>query len=223
MRGAAALWRVGRSPGPGLGLEMGPGPGLGQGPGMAAGTGQVRRGLEMGPGPGLGMAAGTGQVGRGPGLRDYTSRSSDTGVLECRAAVCWGEAGKLEVERVKVAPPGPGQCRIHLVSASVCHTDIWVNQAVIQSYGVLVTMCLRAMLNTICTLCRAGVERGGPGDDGALARHTGARGRGAGGECGGGGDGAQPGGQRGAVRGSTLWPLQGLHSGRPGHSICLTQ
>ena len=73
-------------------------------------------------------------------MRDY-SRSSDPGVLECRAAVCWGEAGKLEVERVKVAPPGPGQCRIHLVSASVCHTDIWVNLAAIQSSCV--TMCVR--------------------------------------------------------------------------------
>ena len=52
--------------------------------------------------------------------------SSRVGPLECKAAVAWEKGGDLKVERVVVEAPMVGEVRIKLVSASICHTDIWV-------------------------------------------------------------------------------------------------
>merc|ERR1712223_2148798 len=46
--------------------------------------------------------------------------------ITCRAAVVYGQGEPLRVEEVEVSPPGPGQVRLRLASASICHTDLWV-------------------------------------------------------------------------------------------------
>jgi len=46
--------------------------------------------------------------------------------IECQAAVAWGKGEPLKVERVRVEPPKAGEVRIKLISASICHTDLWV-------------------------------------------------------------------------------------------------
>jgi len=48
--------------------------------------------------------------------------------VTCRAAVVYGQGKPLQVEQVEVLPPGPGEVRLRLVSASICHTDLWVWQ-----------------------------------------------------------------------------------------------
>lgn len=36
-------------------------------------------------------------------------------IITCKAAVCWGAGEPLKLEEVQVAPPGPGEVRIHIL------------------------------------------------------------------------------------------------------------
>jgi len=71
-------------------------------------------------------ALGSSAIGRAFTVNALRTFSSNVGIVECRAAVAWEKGGTLKVERVRVEPPVAGEVRIKLVSASICHTDIWV-------------------------------------------------------------------------------------------------
>ena len=45
--------------------------------------------------------------------------------IVCRAAVAWEAAAPLTIEEVTVAPPGPGEVRVHIKATGVCHTDAY--------------------------------------------------------------------------------------------------
>ena len=42
--------------------------------------------------------------------------------IECQAAIAWEAKKPLEVRKVTVAPPGPGEVRIKVVATALCHT-----------------------------------------------------------------------------------------------------
>ena len=56
--------------------------------------------------------------------KSTTIRHAST--IECQAAVAWGKGKPLEIENIRVEPPARGEVRIQLMSASICHTDLWV-------------------------------------------------------------------------------------------------
>ena len=45
-------------------------------------------------------------------------------IIECEAAVAMG-INKIEVKKIKVAPPGPGEVRLKVVANAICHTDLY--------------------------------------------------------------------------------------------------
>uniref|UniRef100_A0A453P5H2 Alcohol dehydrogenase-like 6 n=1 Tax=Aegilops tauschii subsp. strangulata TaxID=200361 RepID=A0A453P5H2_AEGTS len=52
------------------------------------------------------------------------SSSSPPAVITCRAAVAWGPGQALVMEDVEVAPPGPLEIRVKVVSTSICRSDV---------------------------------------------------------------------------------------------------
>ena len=44
--------------------------------------------------------------------------------IDCEAIVAL-DVNKLELKKVKVAPPGPGEVRLKVVANAICHTDIY--------------------------------------------------------------------------------------------------
>jgi len=57
--------------------------------------------------------------------------SSPPAAITCRAAVAWGPGQPLVMEEVEVAPPGPLEIRVKVVSTSVCRSDVsaWQSKA----------------------------------------------------------------------------------------------
>ncbi len=51
-----------------------------------------------------------------------------TGVIECRAAICWGPKQDLKIETVLVDPPKKGEVRIKCVNTALCHTDAYTKE-----------------------------------------------------------------------------------------------
>ena len=45
-----------------------------------------------------------------------------------RAAVFRGSSSPVEVEEVQLAAPGPGEVRVRIAAAGVCHSDLHVRQ-----------------------------------------------------------------------------------------------
>ncbi|KAI8474378.1 MAG: formaldehyde dehydrogenase [Monoraphidium minutum] len=45
--------------------------------------------------------------------------------IQCLAAIAWEAKKPLEVTKVIVAPPGPGEVRIKIVATALCHTDAY--------------------------------------------------------------------------------------------------
>lgn len=45
--------------------------------------------------------------------------------IECKAAVAWEAKKPVSIETVTVAPPGPGEVRLKVVSNALCHTDVY--------------------------------------------------------------------------------------------------
>ncbi|KAI8540599.1 hypothetical protein RHMOL_Rhmol09G0275700 [Rhododendron molle] len=45
-------------------------------------------------------------------------------IITCKAAVCWGEEEEVKVEEIQVDPPKSGEARIKMLCASICHTDV---------------------------------------------------------------------------------------------------
>ncbi|VAI47381.1 unnamed protein product [Triticum turgidum subsp. durum] len=52
------------------------------------------------------------------------SSPSPPAVITCRAAVAWGPGQALVMEDVEVAPPGPLEIRVKVVSTSICRSDV---------------------------------------------------------------------------------------------------
>ncbi|KAM3242451.1 hypothetical protein ACQJBY_054856 [Aegilops geniculata] len=52
------------------------------------------------------------------------SSSSPPAAITCRAAVAWGPGQALVMEDVEVAPPGPLEIRVKVVSTSICRSDV---------------------------------------------------------------------------------------------------
>ena len=53
------------------------------------------------------------------------SSSTASKPIICRAAIAWGPNQPLDVTRVRVSPPGPGEVRIKIVATALCHTDAY--------------------------------------------------------------------------------------------------
>ncbi|XP_050223842.1 8-hydroxygeraniol oxidoreductase-like isoform X2 [Mercurialis annua] len=53
-----------------------------------------------------------------------TTKSSNSQVITCKAAVCWGDGEELKVENIQVDPPKSSEVRLKMLYASFCHTDI---------------------------------------------------------------------------------------------------
>ncbi|KAB1205297.1 Alcohol dehydrogenase-like 1 [Morella rubra] len=49
---------------------------------------------------------------------------SDSQVITCKAAVCWGNGEPVKLEEIQVEPPKSAEVRVKILYASVCHTDI---------------------------------------------------------------------------------------------------
>ncbi|KAH7840865.1 hypothetical protein Vadar_022642 [Vaccinium darrowii] len=45
-------------------------------------------------------------------------------IITCKAAVCWGEGEEVKVEEIQVDPPKSGEVRVKMLCASLCHTDV---------------------------------------------------------------------------------------------------
>ncbi|KIZ06980.1 S-(hydroxymethyl)glutathionedehydrogenase / alcohol dehydrogenase [Monoraphidium neglectum] len=45
--------------------------------------------------------------------------------IECLAAIAWEAKKPLDVTKVIVAPPGPGEVRIKIIATALCHTDAY--------------------------------------------------------------------------------------------------
>ena len=46
-----------------------------------------------------------------------------SGVIECKAAVCWSARTDFVIEDILVDPPAEGEVRIKIIATGVCHTD----------------------------------------------------------------------------------------------------
>jgi len=53
------------------------------------------------------------------------------------AAVAWGPGQPLVMEEVEVAPPGPLEIRVKVVSTSVCRSDVTAWQSKVRSFFLL--------------------------------------------------------------------------------------
>uniref|UniRef100_A0A7S0R9Y7 S-(hydroxymethyl)glutathione dehydrogenase n=1 Tax=Chlamydomonas leiostraca TaxID=1034604 RepID=A0A7S0R9Y7_9CHLO len=58
-------------------------------------------------------------------LRTITAMATVGKPIECWAAVAWEAKKPLDVCKVIVAPPGPGEVRIKIAATALCHTDAY--------------------------------------------------------------------------------------------------